>query len=64
LGYMPTGCSKDYASKQCYPNGTWATVWREKRDQNNVLIGYDPKEFTNYLKCATLKCSTERGNNA
>ncbi len=53
LGYMPTECSKEYATKECYPNGTWATIWREKRDQNNVLIRYDSEEFTNYLKCST-----------
>lgn len=43
LGYMPTECSKEYASKECYPNGTWATIWD----------GNYQKESTNYMKCST-----------
>lgn len=47
LSYTPTECMKEYASKECLPNGTWYSIWVDDGKRTVQM------EHTNYIQCST-----------
>ncbi|CAG2107845.1 unnamed protein product, partial [Medioppia subpectinata] len=58
LGYEPTTCAKESATKKCLANGTWATKWVEKVYEHPEH-GYYPDDDTFYEYCTYPKAHEE-----
>lgn len=51
LGIKSTPCRDEMASKECWPNGTWAKIWKHSGADNST--GLVQEEYTNYFRCST-----------